>query len=181
MPPLPQETGHEHQDLPADGCRAAINGEEPELGQAGQQRQHPPGQQRLRRHQAGDAERGDAHPAQRQQRRNGGGRRHADRDREDVRRAERQLGGEERLADERDARDRDAQQQEDPEPGRHPRDPATVDSVAASQETCLRVAPTSRIAANRCSRRAADSRVAVAMKISTGSGWPAPRRAGRSR
>ena len=43
-----------------------------------------------------------------------------------------------------------------------------VDSVAASTETCLRVAPASRIAANRCSRRAADSRVAVAMKISTG-------------
>jgi hypothetical protein len=40
--------------------------------------------------------------------------------------------------------------------------------VAASQETCLRVAPTRRIAANRSSRRAADSRVAVAMKISTG-------------
>ena len=48
------------------------------------------------------------------------------------------------------------------------RTPATVDSTAASQETCLRVAPTRRIAANRCSRRAADSRVAVAMKISTG-------------
>ena len=55
-----------------------------------------------------------------------------------------------------------------PNPAATPATPATVDSVAASQETCLRVAPTRRIAANRCSRRAADSRVAVAMKISTG-------------
>ena len=35
-------------------------------------------------------------------------------------------------------------------------------------EICRGVAPTSRIAANRCSRRAAASRVAVPMKISTG-------------
>ena len=55
-----------------------------------------------------------------------------------------------------------------PNPAAIPRVPATADSVAASRETCLRVAPTRRIAANRCSRRAADSRVAVAMKISTG-------------
>ena len=46
---------------------------------------------------------------------------------------------------------------------------ATADSTAAISETCLGVAPTSRIAANRCSRRAADRRVAVPMKISTGS------------
>ena len=55
-----------------------------------------------------------------------------------------------------------------PKPAAAPRTAAAVDSVAASRETCLRVAPTRRIAANRCSRRAADSRVAVAMKISTG-------------
>ena len=55
-----------------------------------------------------------------------------------------------------------------PNPAATPRIPAAVDSVAASRETCLRVAPTRRIAANRSSRRAADSRVAVAMKISTG-------------
>ncbi len=53
-----------------------------------------------------------------------------------------------------------------PNPAATPTAPATVDSVYA--ETCLRVAPTSRMAANRCSRRAADRRVAVAMKISTG-------------
>ena len=45
---------------------------------------------------------------------------------------------------------------------------ATADSTAAITEVCLGVAPTSRIAANRCSRRAADRRVAVPMKISTG-------------
>ena len=55
-----------------------------------------------------------------------------------------------------------------PKPAATPATAAAVDSVAASRETCLRVAPTRRIAANRCSRRAADSRVAVAMKISTG-------------
>jgi hypothetical protein len=55
-----------------------------------------------------------------------------------------------------------------PNPAATPRIAAAVDSVAASRETCLRVAPTRRIAANRSSRRAADSRVAVAMKISTG-------------
>ena len=55
-----------------------------------------------------------------------------------------------------------------PKPSATPSSAATVDSTAASTETCLRVAPTRRIAANRCSRRAADSRVAVAMKISTG-------------
>jgi hypothetical protein len=55
-----------------------------------------------------------------------------------------------------------------PKPTATPRTAATVDSVAASRETCRRVAPTRRIAANRSSRRAADSRVAVPMKISTG-------------
>ena len=56
-----------------------------------------------------------------------------------------------------------------PKPAATPAIPAMVDSIAAITETCLRVAPASRIAANRSSRRAADSRVAVAMKISTGS------------
>ena len=55
-----------------------------------------------------------------------------------------------------------------PKPAATPRSAAAVDSTAASRETWSRVAPTRRIAANRCSRRAADSRVAVAMKISTG-------------
>jgi hypothetical protein len=45
---------------------------------------------------------------------------------------------------------------------------ATVDSTAEITETCRGVAPTSRIAANRCSRRAAASRVAVPIRISTG-------------
>ena len=56
-----------------------------------------------------------------------------------------------------------------PKPMATPAAAATVDSTAAIKETCLGVAPTRRIAANRCSRRAADSRVAVPMKISTGS------------
>ncbi len=45
---------------------------------------------------------------------------------------------------------------------------ATVDSTVAIVVTCRGVAPTRRIAANRCSRRAAASRLAVPMKISTG-------------
>ena len=65
-------------------------------------------------------------------------------------------------------RDRVRRRKKIPNPAATPATPAAVDSVAASRETCLRVAPTRRIAANRCSRRAADSRVAVAMKISTG-------------
>ena len=55
-----------------------------------------------------------------------------------------------------------------PNPTTTPAAAATVDSTADSAEICRRVAPTSRIAANRCSRRAADSLVAVPMKISTG-------------
>ncbi len=55
-----------------------------------------------------------------------------------------------------------------PKPAATPRTAASVDSTAAIIETCRRVAPASRIAANRCSRRAADSLVAVVMKISTG-------------
>ena len=43
------------------------------------------------------------------------------------------------------------------------------------------VAPTSRMAANRCSRRAADSRVAVPMKISTGNSSARRRRRGSGR
>ena len=56
-----------------------------------------------------------------------------------------------------------------PKPMATPTTAATVDSTAAISEICLGVAPTRRIAANRCSRRAADRRVAVPMKISTGS------------
>jgi hypothetical protein len=55
-----------------------------------------------------------------------------------------------------------------PKPAAVPATAATTDSTAAISEICRGVAPASRIAANRCSRRAADSRVAVAMKISTG-------------
>ena len=55
-----------------------------------------------------------------------------------------------------------------PKPVATPAAVATVDSTAAMIEICRSRAPTRRIAANRCSRRAADSRVAVAMKISTG-------------
>ena len=70
---------------PRIGGRVAVHGPEAELGQAGQQRHHPPGARRLRRRPAGDAERGDVHPAQRQPGRHGGGHGHADRDHEDVR------------------------------------------------------------------------------------------------
>ena len=55
-----------------------------------------------------------------------------------------------------------------PKPMAVPSTAAAVDSMAAIRETCPRVAPARRIAANRSSRRAADSRVAVPMKISTG-------------
>ena len=54
-------------------------------------------------------------------------------------------------------------------PAATPATAAAVDSTAASADTCVRVAPARRIAANRSSRRAADSRVAVPMKIRTGS------------
>jgi hypothetical protein len=46
---------------------------------------------------------------------------------------------------------------------------AMPDSTVESTEIWRGVAPTSRMAAKRCSRRAADSRVAPAMKTSTGS------------
>ena len=65
-----------------------------------------------------------------------------------------------------------------PNPAATPRTPAVVDSTAAISETCLRVAPARRIAANRASRRAADSRVAVPMKISTGIRMASARRTG---
>ena len=45
-------------------------------------------------------------------------------------------------------------------------------STAASRVTCEAVAPTSRSAASRCSRRAADSRVAVETKTATGTRAP---------
>ena len=55
-----------------------------------------------------------------------------------------------------------------PKPTATPARAATPASTAATTDTCRGVAPTRRMAAKRCSRRAADSRVAVAMKISTG-------------
>nr|WP_255649234.1 hypothetical protein [Frankia sp. ArI3] len=55
-----------------------------------------------------------------------------------------------------------------PNPAATPPTAATLDSTAAITEICRGVAPTRRIAAKRCSRRAADSRVAVPMKIRTG-------------
>ena len=55
-----------------------------------------------------------------------------------------------------------------PKPAATPMTAATADSMAEITDTCRGVAPASRMAANRCSRRAADSRVAAAMKISTG-------------
>ena len=55
-----------------------------------------------------------------------------------------------------------------PKPAAIPATAATVDSTAAMSETCRGVAPASRIAANRSSRRAADSLVAVPMKMSSG-------------
>ena len=57
---------------PGTLLRAAVHDEEAELGQPGQQREHPPGPRRLRGHPAGDAERGDVHPAQRQPGHDGG-------------------------------------------------------------------------------------------------------------
>ncbi len=45
-------------------------------------------------------------------------------------------------------------------------------STAASDVTCDAVAPTRRSAASRCSRRAADSRVAVETKTATGTSAP---------
>ena len=80
-----QEAGQERLDLPGNAGRAAVHDEEAELGQAGQQREHPPGPRRLRGHPAGDAERGNLHPPQRQPGHHGGRHRHADRDRQDVR------------------------------------------------------------------------------------------------
>ena len=59
-----------------------------------------------------------------------------------------------------------------PKPTAVPATAAAVDSTAAITEICRGVAPTRRIAAKRCSRRAALSRVAVPMKISTGNSSP---------
>ena len=55
-----------------------------------------------------------------------------------------------------------------PKPAATPSTAATLDSTVEITEICRGVAPTRRIAAKRCSRRAADSRVAPPMKISTG-------------
>src|SRR4029453_13171969 len=55
-----------------------------------------------------------------------------------------------------------------PKPTAVPMAAARLDSTAESTEIWGGVAPTNRIAAKRCSRRAADRRVAVPMKMSTG-------------
>ena len=55
-----------------------------------------------------------------------------------------------------------------PKPTATPTSAAMDASTAAMSATWRGVAPTRRIAANRCSRRAADNRVAVAMNMSTG-------------
>lgn len=55
-----------------------------------------------------------------------------------------------------------------PKPTATPPTAAREASTAAITETCRGVAPTRRIAAKRCSRRAAASRVAVPMKVRTG-------------
>ena len=95
--------------------------------------------------------------------------RHAERDQQDVERR-RATGRRGRTASPVNgiAGERPAQRKNRPKPTAVPATAATVDSTAEITETCRGVAPTRRIAANRCSRRAADSRVAVPMKISTG-------------
>ncbi len=86
----------------------------------------------------------------------------------DVCRAERQVAGEERRAGERDLRAPGRSRKNSPNPAATPITAATLDSTAEMIAICRGVAPTSRIAAKRCSRRLADSRVAVPMKIRTG-------------
>ena len=100
---------------PGNGRRAAVHDEEAELGQTGQQREHPPDLRRLGSHPTGDAERGSMHPAQRQPSHHRRGHRHADRDRENVRQCERHVAGEEGLTCERDRRERDPQHKEQAE------------------------------------------------------------------
>ncbi|GAB3667776.1 hypothetical protein GCM10027589_33910 [Actinocorallia lasiicapitis] len=55
-----------------------------------------------------------------------------------------------------------------PKPTTVPTPAATVDSTAANTATCRELAPTNRNAANRCSRRAADNRVAAPINTNTG-------------
>ena len=55
-----------------------------------------------------------------------------------------------------------------PKPATTPTTVATLDSTVASLAICRGVAPTRRMAAKRCSRRAAESRVAPPMNTSTG-------------
>ena len=59
-----------------------------------------------------------------------------------------------------------------PIPTMTPRTDARSASTTASRVTWIDVAPTSRSAASRCSRRAADSRVAVETKTATGTSAP---------
>src|SRR5262249_43744709 len=110
-----QEAGQERLDLAAGGLGMPGGDEVGELGQAGQQRDQPPGAGGAWSDAPGDAERGDLHPPQRQQR--GGRRRHrdADRDGQDVCQAERQVAGEERDTGKGHRRQRRAEQEEQAE------------------------------------------------------------------
>ena len=104
------------------------------------------------------------HPAQREPGRDRRGDRDADRDEQHVDQAQRQVAGEERVTGERDRRDQRARNaQNSPKPTRDADDGGDASTRrSAIVEICRGVAPTRRIAAKRCSRRAADSRVAPA-------------------
>ena len=141
------ESGQERLDLAGDGLRDAAHHPETELGQSRQQREHPPGPRRLRGHPAGNPERGDVHPVQRQPGRDCGGHRHADRHDEDVGQAKRQVAGEERLAGERNRRERAAQAEEDPEPRGHAADGGHRGLDGGDHRDLLRAPP--RSAASR--------------------------------
>ncbi len=164
-----QEPGPIGLDLPAGGAWPADADEVGELADAGEQRDQAPRSGRAAGDVAAHAERGDLAPGAVRTAPPPRRRRDADRDEQDVGAGERQVGGEERLAGEWDLGHRRAEQEEQAEPeSGHARGGGDVDSTAEITETCRGVAPTSRMAANRCSRRAAARRVAVPMKMSTG-------------
>ena len=141
-----------------------------ELGDARGQRHQPVGPGRRRRDPPGDPERRDVHPAHGDAGRQRGRERDADHDERGCRPgpSERSPGAK-GCAGEGDLGQRRAEQEKHAEAERpRRRAAATAASTAEITETCRGVAPTRRMAAKRCSRRAADSRVAVPMKISTG-------------
>ena len=90
----------------------------------------------------------------------------------DVEPGQPEIAGEEAVAGEGDPCDEWSQREEKPEASSVPATTAALDSTADSTEICRGVAPTSRMAANRCSRRAAASRVAEPMKMTTGKSMP---------